>query len=73
MRWAGHVACMGERSAYRVLVDPGVEGKIILKWIFVKWAGGCMCWIDVAQDRDRWQAFVNAVMNFRVYKIRGIS
>jgi hypothetical protein len=27
---------------------------------------GCMGWIDVAQDRDRWWAVVNAVMNLRV-------
>jgi hypothetical protein len=32
-----------------------------------------MCWIDVAQDKDRWQALVNAVMNFWVHKMRGIS
>jgi len=48
MRWAGHVACMGERrGASRVLVgklegkdhleDPGVDGRIILRWIFRKW------------------------------------
>ena len=54
------------------LEDPVVEGKIILKWKFLKWAGG-MCWIDMAQDKDRWQALVNAVMNFRVHKMRGIS
>jgi hypothetical protein len=50
MRWAGHVACMGDmRGAYRVLVGkpegnnhlktPGVDGGIILKWIFKKWVG----------------------------------
>ena len=28
--------------------------------------GGCMDWIDLAKDRDRWRALVNAVMNLRV-------
>ena len=32
-----------------------------------------MDWIDLAKDRERWQAFVNAVMNPRFYKVRGIS
>jgi hypothetical protein len=51
MRWVGHVASMGEgRGAYRILVgrregrshleDPGIDGRIILKWIFKKWDGG---------------------------------
>jgi hypothetical protein len=50
MRWAGHVTRMGEkRGAYRIFVgdlreddhlgDPGVEGRIILKWIIKKWDG----------------------------------
>jgi hypothetical protein len=47
------------------LGDPGVDGRIILKWIFKKWDGS-MNWIDLAQDRDRWRALVNAVMNLRV-------
>jgi hypothetical protein len=50
MRWTGHVARLGERrGVYRVLVgkregkrrlDPGVDGKIILRWIFRKWDVG---------------------------------
>ena len=44
---------------------PGVDGKKILKWIFRKWDGG-MDWTDLAQDRDRWLALVNAVTNFSV-------
>ena len=47
------------------LVDPGVDGRIILRWVLRKgWVG--MDWIDVAQDRERWWALVNAVMNIRV-------
>jgi len=48
------------------LEDPGVDGRIILKWIFRKWDVGDMDWIKLAQDRDRWQALVAAVTNLRV-------
>jgi hypothetical protein len=47
------------------LIDPGVDGRIILKWIFKKLDGG-MDWIELAQDRDRWRALVYVVMNLRV-------
>jgi hypothetical protein len=47
------------------LGDPGVDGRIILKWIFKKWDRG-MDWIELAQNRDRWRALVNAVMKLRV-------
>ena len=47
------------------LGDPGVDGRIILRWIFRKWGVGVWT-IDVAEDRDRWRALVNAVMNLWV-------
>jgi len=46
------------------LEDPGIDGRIILQWIFRKWDGG-MDWIYLAQDRDRLQAAVNTVMNLQ--------
>ena len=47
------------------LEDQGVDGKIILKWIFDEWVGG-MDWIYLVRDRERWLAFVYTVMNFLV-------
>jgi hypothetical protein len=77
MRWAGHVARMGEkRNAYRLLVRKP-EGKRPLgrprrRWVDniridlgeVGW--GDVDWIGLAQDRNRWKALVNSVLNLRV-------
>jgi hypothetical protein len=47
------------------LKDQGVDGRMGSKWILGRLAGDVE-WIHLAQDRDRWRAVVNAVMNFRV-------
>ena len=77
MRWAGHVARMGEeREVYRDLVGKP-EGKRPLgrprrRWVDNIRMGlegvGCgyVDWIGLAQDRDRWRTLVSAVMNLRV-------
>ena len=61
---------------YRVLVgnlrerdhlgEPGVDGRVILSLDLQEVGYRWMDWIELAQDRDKWRALVNAVMNFRI-------
>jgi hypothetical protein len=77
MRWAGHVARIGDRrSAYRILEGRPKE-TISLGWPRCKWednikmdlqevAWGGMGWIDLAEDRDGWWALLNPVINLLI-------
>ena len=77
MRWAGHVARMGEESGvYRVLVGKP-EGRRLLGRPRRRWVDnirtdlqevecGYMDWNGLAQDRDRWRTLLSAVMNLQV-------
>jgi hypothetical protein len=77
MRWAGHVARMGEGSGvYRVLVGepegrrplgrPRRRWEDNIRFDFREMGCGCGDWMELAQDRDRWCALVSAVMNLGV-------
>jgi hypothetical protein len=77
MRWAGHVARIGEkRNVYRLLVGKP-EGRRSLerprrRWIdnnkmdLLEMRVSVVDWIGLAQDRYRWRAIVNSVLNLRV-------
>ncbi|KAJ4435130.1 hypothetical protein ANN_23706 [Periplaneta americana] len=81
LRWAGDVARMGEsRNAYRVLVGRP-EGKKPLGRPRRRWEDNIKMdlrevgyddrdWINLAQDRDRWRAYVRAAMNLQMEKPR---
>ena len=76
IRWAGHVVRMGEgRGVYRVLAGKP-KGKRHMGRPRHRWednikmdlqeVGGGGDWMELAQDRNRWRALVNTVMNLRV-------
>jgi hypothetical protein len=75
IRWAGHVECIGERCIEGFwwgnlrgrdhLEDPAIDGKNIKMYLKEMGCGG-MDWIEMAQDKDRWRALLNAIMNLRV-------
>jgi hypothetical protein len=77
IRWAGHIARMGEkRNVYTLLVGkPEVKGPLgrpKRRWVYnikrdlgeVGW--GDVDWIGLPKDRNRWRALVNSVLNLRV-------
>jgi hypothetical protein len=72
MRWAGHVTNGEKGNAYRLLVGEGPLGRPRRRWVDnirmdlgeVGW--GDVDWIGLAQDRNRWRALVNSVLNLRV-------
>ena len=84
MRLAGHVVGVGEgRGVHRVLVGkpeakrplgrPRRRWEDNIKMDLREVGGGCGDWMELAQDRNRWRAFVSTVRNLRVPKMRGIS
>jgi hypothetical protein len=81
MRWTGHVARIGKRrNAYRLLVGKPEERRPLgiprRRWVDnikmdlleIVWGG--VDWIGLAQDRDKWRALVNSVLNLRVVGVR---
>jgi len=76
MRWARHVARIGVRKyVYRVLVGKPEQRALgrpmrrcddNIKMYLQEVGCGCMEWIELAEDRDRWRSIVNVLMNLRV-------
>jgi hypothetical protein len=77
MRWVGHVVCIGEvKNTCNILVGKPAGRRPLgrprhrwddnIKMGLREIRFGNVDWIHLAQDRDRWQALVNTIMNLRV-------
>jgi hypothetical protein len=60
----------GDFGEVEHLEDPGIDGRIILKWILRNWVG-VMDWINLAQYSGRWRTLVNAVLKLRFPENKG--
>jgi len=84
MRWMGQVALVEDRRGIHRFLVGTPEGKKSLGRLRLRWKDyikmdlqevgcGCMDWIELAQDRDRWWALVNMVMNEDLCTLMKIS
>jgi len=68
-----HRVLVGKPEEKSLLGRPRHRWDDNIKMDLQEVGGGCVDWMELAQDRDRWRTLVNTVMNLRVPKMRGIS
>ena len=74
--WEGrgvHRVLVGKPEGNRPLERPRSRWEDNIKMDLQEVGGGCGDWMELAQNRDRWRALVNTVVNLRVPKMRVIS
>ena len=64
-----HRVLVGKPEGKRPLGRPRRRWKDNIKTDLQEVGGGCEDWMELAQDSDRWRAFVSTVMNLRVPKM----
>jgi len=65
------IVLVGKPEGKRPLGRPRHRWEDNIKMDLQEVGWGCMNWIDLAQDRDKWRTLVNAVMNIRISSTTG--